>query len=58
MERIKPFSKDDLYKRSGWFSKDCESLIAKLAVLGLAIVDQNEVEQLNQDLVKLEDDGK
>ena len=45
----------DLYKRTGWFSRDCETLLNNLAMFGLVIVDNNE---LNNYLLRLEDDGK
>lgn len=53
--RIKKLNKMDLYKRTGWFSRDCETLLNNLAMFGLVIVDNNE---LNNYLLRLEDDGK
>ena len=55
---MKAFDKDDLYKSTKWFSKDCEELIEKLKRAGLAIVSNNEIEKVNWLLFCLEDDGK
>ncbi len=55
-ELLKIFNKDDLYKRSGWFSKDCEELIVALERLGLCIVDKDKLESLVNYLYRLEDD--
>lgn len=55
MKMIRVFDKDGLYKRTGWFSKDCETLIKNLAEYGLVIVKRSEVETVNE---AYEDDMK
>lgn len=50
------FDKDLLYKRTGWFSKDCEALVENLKRNGLVIVDSNECKKVNLDSLLREDD--
>lgn len=52
------FNKDDLYKRTNWFSKDCEELINALNKFGLCIVDQKLIEEMIIYFRMAEDDGR
>ena len=53
---MKIFDKDELYKRTAWFSKDCGEMINTLAEFGLVIVDKGEAERANDLLKNMEDD--
>ena len=55
MQDVKIMNKKDLYRRTGWFSKDCERLINRLAEHGLVIVDNAE---LTKYLERMDDDLK
>ena len=55
VKMIRVFDKDGLYKRTGWFSKDCETLVKNLAEFGLVIVKKSEVDTVNE---AYEDDMK
>lgn len=57
-ELLKIFDKDDLYKRSGWFSKDCEELIDTLDKFGLCVIDKKTAEEMIRYFQMTEDDGR
>lgn len=50
-------TKFSLYKRTGWFSKDCEDILRVLSNAGLAIVDVKELEKIKE-MESMYDDGK
>lgn len=49
------FDKDKLYKRTGWFSKECDWMIKILQEHGLCIVD---LEEFLNHTKRMEDDLK
>lgn len=51
-------NKDKLYKKTGWFSQDCEKIIHDLAQFGLVICEKKEVEKNNMFCELCEDDLK
>ena len=55
---MKIFNKNDLYKRTKWFSKDCENIVETLKVEGLSIVDTAKATELLDFQKRAEDDGK
>jgi len=55
---LKTFNKYQLYKRTGWFSKDCEDILKMLSDHGLAIVDVKELNTMEELNRRYEDDGK
>jgi len=55
---LKTFNKYQLYKRTGWFSKDCEDILKMLSDYGLAIVDVKELNTMEELNRRYEDDGK
>ena len=57
-KKIRLLTKDSLYKKTGWFSKDCEELINNLMECGLGIVNINDVAVVNTYLDSMEDDLK
>ena len=54
--RIKLLTKDDVYKRTGWFSKDCQTLIDNLREFGMGVIDINDAIMINCRLDREEDD--
>ena len=55
---LKVFDKYRLYKRTGWFSKDCEDILKMLSDVGLSVVDTKELNHIKEMAVRDEDDGK
>ena len=55
---MSPLNKNELYKVTGWFSKDCEEIIDKLNKHGLSIVRAKDIEDINWLLFVMEDDGR
>ena len=49
-------TKDDVYKKTGWFSKDCQTLIDNLREFGMGVVDINDAVMINCRLDREEDD--
>ncbi len=57
-KNMKIFNKNDLYKRTKWFSKDCENIVETLKKEGLSIVDTAKATELLDFQKRAEDDGK
>lgn len=55
---MKILDKYDLYKKTGWFSKDCDDVLERLKKHGLSIVDTKEITELLDFQKCVEDDGK
>lgn len=58
MATVKAMDKDELYKRTGWFSRDCSALIDNLKDFGLCIVDTDKLNKVNTKNKLREDDLK
>lgn len=55
---LKMFDKYQLYKRTGWFSRDCEYILKMLSDVGLSVVDTKELNRIREMAMRCEDDGK
>lgn len=53
-----PLDKDDLYKKTKWFSKDCEDLVHNLEKFGLVICEKKNIDENNLFCKLSEDDLK
>ena len=58
IKEVVALDKNDLYKRTGWFSRDCQTLLDNLHRYNLAIVDITELVKANIKLEVLDDDLK
>ncbi len=58
MEHLKLITADELEKRTGWYTEDCEYFIRLLGNKNLCVVDIKDLAQHNRLLSNAEDDGK